>query len=87
MSLKSKLVKLGILMCLTIGSIAPSFAVSDTEFLPVSEVKEGMHGYAKTVVHGTKIDFFDVDVLGIMKNKGAAGGDCVLVKVSGPLFC
>ncbi len=86
MRLKSKLAKLGILMCLSLGSIVPSFAISDTEFLPVSEVKEGMHGYAKTVIHGTKIDTFDVDVLGIMKNKGAAGGDLVLVKVSGPLI-
>lgn len=46
-------------------------AGSGGEFLPLSDVKEGMHGYAKTVVHGTKIDTFDVDVLGIMKNKGA----------------
>lgn len=56
------------------------------EFLPVSEVHEGMHGYAKTVVHGTDIETFDVDVLGIMKKKGATGGDLVLVKVSGPLI-
>ena len=56
------------------------------EFLPVSEVREGMHGYAKTVVHGTDIETFDVDVLGVMKKKGATSGDLVLVKVSGPLI-
>ena len=42
---------------------------SGEEFMPVSEIREGMRGYAKTVVHGTKIETFDVDVLGIMKKK------------------
>ncbi len=55
-------------------------------FLPVSEIHEGMHGYAKTVVHGREISTFDVDVLGIMKGKGATGGDLILVKVSGPVI-
>ena len=55
-------------------------------FMPVSSVREGMHGLAKTVVHGTTIDTFNVDVLGVLKNKGANGGDLVLVKVSGPLI-
>ncbi len=57
-----------------------------TEFMPLSEVREGMHGYAKTVVHGRDITTFDVDVLGVLKNKGANGGDLVLVKVSGPVI-
>ncbi len=57
-----------------------------TEFMPISEVREGMRGYAKTVVHGRDISIFDVDVLGVLKNKGANGGDLVLVKVSGPVI-
>ncbi len=57
-----------------------------TEFMPLSEVREGMHGYAKTVVHGRDITTFDVDVLGVLKNKGANGGDLVLVRVSGPVI-
>ena len=78
-----KIKRLALSICLALGSILPAGA---EEFLPLSDVREGMHGYAKTVVHGTKIDTFDVDVLGIMKNKGSAGGDLVLVKVSGPLI-
>lgn len=69
--------------CLTVPAMFPSEAM---EFLPVSEVREGMQGYAKTVVHGTKIDTFQVEVLGVMKNKGATGGDLVLVRVSGPVI-
>lgn len=68
---------------LSLACVLPAGAV---EFLPVSEVHEGMRGIAKTVVHGYTIDTFDVDVLGIMKNRGATGGDLVLVKVSGPVI-
>lgn len=55
-------------------------------FLPISEVQEGMRGYAKTVVHGREISTFDVEVLGVMKDRGATGGDLVLVRVSGPVI-
>ena len=78
---KKSMKHLAAAVCLTLSCVMPCAA---QEFLPVSEVQEGMHGYAKTVVHGTKIETFDVDVLGIMKDKGATGGDLVLVKVSGP---
>lgn len=74
---------LSISVCLVFAGWA---AVSAEEFLPVSEVREGMHGYAKTVVHGTQVETFDVDVLGVMKQKGATGGDLILVKVSGDLI-
>lgn len=74
---------LAISVCLVFTGWA---AVSAEEFLPVSEVREGMHGYAKTVVHGTQVETFDVDVLGVMKQKGATGGDLILVKVSGDLI-
>ena len=80
---KKSMKHLAAAVCLTLSCVMPCAA---QEFLPVSEVQEGMHGYAKTVVHGTKIETFDVDVLGIMKGKGATGGDLVLVKVSGPLI-
>ena len=82
--LKGKMKKLALAVGLALSCVMPSMAAQ--EFLPVSEVKEGMHGYAKTVVQGTKIDTFNVDVLGVMKKKGATGGDLVLVKVSGPLI-
>lgn len=74
---------LAISVCLVFAGWA---AVSAEEFLPVSEVREGMHGYAKTVVHGTQVETFNVDVLGVMKQKGATGGDLILVKVSGDLI-
>ena len=36
------------------------------DFLPVEQIRPGMHGIAKTVVAGNSIDEFGVEVLGIM---------------------
>lgn len=54
------------------------------EIMPVDQIKTGMHGIAKTVVAGSKIDEFGVEVLGIMKDKGPSG-DLILVRVYGDL--
>lgn len=83
-SKKTRKMRMLLLAVLSFGCFSSVYG--SEQFMPISEVREGMKGYAKTVVHGTKIETFDVDVLGIMKNKGATGGDLVLVKVSGPLI-
>ncbi len=80
---RSLVKKIALALAVSCAGVFPSLAA---EFMPVSEVTEGMHGYAKTVVHGRDITTFDVDVLGVLKNKGATGGDLVLVKVSGPVI-
>lgn len=64
---------------LTAGWAAPAT-------LPISELQAGMHGIGKTVVQGTKIEDFDVEILGIMKGKGAAGNDLILVRTSGDVI-
>jgi hypothetical protein len=56
-----------------------------TEFMSVDEIKPGMQGIAKTVVAGTKIEEFGVEVIGVMKNKGASG-DLILVRTYGDLI-
>ncbi len=55
------------------------------EFMPVDQIVKGMHGVAKTVVSGNKIEEFDVEVLGVMKQKGPAG-DLILVRTSGDVI-
>ena len=70
--------------CLLAGGTGTAYA--QTAFMPLSEVKEGMEGYARTVIQGTDINTFQVHFLGVMKNKGASGGDLVLVRVSGPVI-
>ena len=53
--LKNKMKRLALAVGLALSCVMPAAA---QEFMPVSEVKEGMHGYTKTVVQGTKIDTF-----------------------------
>jgi hypothetical protein len=58
------------------------------EFIMPSQVKPGMLGYGKTVFRGTKIEKFNVEVLGVLKNskfsdKLVINGQSVLVKTYG----
>ncbi|MGE5593739.1 MAG: SpoIVB peptidase S55 domain-containing protein [Betaproteobacteria bacterium] len=60
----------------------PVGASQNQEFMPLSELQPGMKGIGKTVLEGTRIDTFDVEILGILKGESATG-DLVLVRVSG----
>ena len=53
--------------------------------MPLEEVQPGARGVAKTVISGTQIEEFGVEVLGIMKNKGAVG-DLILVRTYGDVI-
>jgi hypothetical protein len=55
------------------------------DIMPVDEIKTGMQGIGKTVVSGTKIEDFNVEVLGVMKNKGPSG-DLILVRTYGDVI-
>jgi SpoIVB peptidase S55 len=48
----------------------------------VEDIKEGMRGYGKTVMHGTEIEKFEVEVLGVQRNS-SPGRDTVLVRLKG----
>ena len=51
--------------------------------MPVSQVKKGMHGYGVTVFEGTKLERFDVEIIGVLNNI-APGQDLILAKVDAP---
>lgn len=68
-----------------VAQAAPSPGVTKEdlkEIMPISQVRAGMKGYGLTVFKGTKIERFDVQVLGILR-KANAGKDLIVVKVSG----
>jgi hypothetical protein len=48
----------------------------------VEEVRAGMKGHGKTVMRGTRIETFDAEVLGVLKNT-SPGRDMVLCRLSG----
>jgi hypothetical protein len=55
-------------------------AVSAAERMPLSQVEKGMKGYGLTVFEGTKVERFDVEILGVLKNIGP-GQDLILARV------
>jgi len=53
------------------------------QYMSVSEIKPGMEGYGLTVFQGTKIERFNVKVIGTIK-KVLNNRDAILVRLSGP---
>jgi hypothetical protein len=57
-----------------------SLSAQTTSFMSVDEVRPGMKGTGKTVFQGTKIEQFDVELLGVLKNY-APKQDMVLARL------
>src|SRR3989339_1230565 len=55
------------------------------KLMKVDEIKIGMTGYGKTVFQGTKIEKFDVTVMGVLKNGGGPKYDMILIKCFHPV--
>jgi len=68
---------------LTVGLMGAAHAA--VPLMPVEEIQVGAQGIARTVISGTRIEEFGVEVLGIMKNKGAVG-DLILVRTYGDVI-
>lgn len=60
-------------------------AAATPNWMPIAEVRPGMRGIARTVVRGTAVESFDVEVLAIVPGGGPAG-DVILIRASGPLI-
>jgi hypothetical protein len=58
-----------------------SAALADT--MPLSQVRKGMKGYGLTVFEGTKLEKFDVEIVGVLNNIGP-GQDMILARVDSP---
>ena len=53
------------------------------ELFPLSEVQPGLKGVGKTIFEGNKIEEFQVEVLGVLKNALAPKRDIILARLSG----
>lgn len=72
-------------LCVALG--AHAFAAEKAsppkiEIMKVDEVRAGMEGVGKTVLRGTKLETFQVKILGVLKNV-APGRDLILTRLSG----
>ena len=65
-------------------AVSLTSAVQAAERMPLSEVKKGMKGYGLTVFEGTKIEKFDVEIIGVMNNIGP-GQNLILAQVDSPV--
>ena len=59
--------------------------VAKTEIMPLEEIKPGMQGVGKTVLRGTKIEEFAVEIVSILENQNM-DQDLILVKTSGDVI-
>jgi SpoIVB peptidase S55 len=77
------LISLGLVLA-GLGTRAPSARATPAPetYWQVDDVRAGMRGTGKTVMKGTKIETFDAEVLGVLKNT-SPGRDLVLCRLSG----
>ncbi|MGC8785138.1 MAG: SpoIVB peptidase S55 domain-containing protein [Armatimonadota bacterium] len=66
------------LMILTVHALAQS----SVPIIRVREIKPGMKGYGLTVFRGTKIERFEIEVLGVLP-KANVGHDLIFIKMKG----
>ena len=79
MILKRLLTTLGLLLVL-----APGLSGQEsTPIFPVSDIHAGLKGVGRTIFAGAKIEEFQVEFLGVLKNALAPQRDVILAKLSG----
>jgi hypothetical protein len=76
-----------LVLAVILGALAqprsPIAAAPDADrFWNVDDIRAGMRGHGKTVLHGTKLETFQTEVLGVLKNT-SPGRDMVLCRLSG----
>src|SRR3954451_15136748 len=80
--MKTKTLRFVPFSLLLLGAFSLSLSAQSQKFMTVDEIKPGMKGYGKTVFQGTKIEQFDVELLGVLKNY-APKQDMILARLSG----
>jgi hypothetical protein len=53
------------------------------QMFPLDQIHSGLHGVGRTVFEGNKIEEFQVDILGVLKNALAPKRDLILARLSG----
>src|SRR3954464_9758639 len=80
--MKTKTLRFVPFSLILLGAFSLSLSAQSQKFMTVDEIKPGMKGFGKTVFQGTKIEQFDVELLGVLKNF-APKQDMILARLSG----
>lgn len=62
---------------------APAWTQNDVKFFPIDQIKPGLKGVGRTIFEGDKVQDFQVEVLGVLKNAIAPKQDLILARLSG----
>jgi hypothetical protein len=66
-------------------SLAPGVALAGDPIMPLSELQPGMHCTGYSVIRGTAISSFDVEIIDVVSGDASSNdGPRILVRVSGP---
>jgi hypothetical protein len=63
---------------------APVAAHAAEPIMPLAEVRSGMRCTGLSVIRGTEISSFDVEMIDVIADDPATGGPRILIRVSGP---
>ena len=69
----------------SVSSIPTGGSLSSTnnQFMPLTEVREGMRGTARSVFHGTEPEEFNVEILGVLPGAVGPKQDLIIGRLSG----
>lgn len=62
---------------------SPARAQNDVRFFPIDQIKPGLKGVGRTIFEGDKVQDFQVEILGVLKNAIAPKQDLILARLSG----
>jgi len=71
------------LILLVMLGASPAWAQNDVKFFPIDQIKPGLKGVGRTIFEGNKVQEFQVEVLGVLKNAIAPKQDLILARLSG----
>jgi hypothetical protein len=80
--MKTKTLRLLSITLVLIAAFSLTLSAQTMKFMSADEVRPGMKGFGRTVFQGTKIEQFDVELLGVLKNF-APKQDMILARLSG----
>src|SRR5918999_715168 len=78
------LLRRALLLAMSLCAAAPVAARATDPIMPLSEVRSGLRCTGLSVVRGTEISSFDVEVMDVIADDPAIGGPRILIRVSGP---
>src|SRR6478672_7460819 len=80
--MKTKTLHFVAFFLILLGALSPNLSAQSQQFMSADEVRAGMKGIGRTVFQGTKIEEFNVELLGVLKNF-APKQDMILARLSG----